>query len=245
MVSFLLARGYTSARTWAVVGNGPISLADRAQIARADIIVRFNDANNMWSTERTDLHVVRHPSWYSLKTIDAPVWDMGPLRSSIPRQSLLFTYVYERQHGSHNVLSDTARIFQNCRCGPTCLSNSTWAGPSTGAAALSVLEELPDVTSIDVFGFNGLGDAQMHTDFKNRSILPLCCTKCTLHKTRTLSYGASAAVATLATLGGMALLACLFVTYCMGKVVQKVAHDSKKTTVRPLLALPAAEPPAA
>ena len=32
--------------TWAVVGNGPLYATDRARIAAADVVLRFNDVNN-------------------------------------------------------------------------------------------------------------------------------------------------------------------------------------------------------
>lgn len=190
----------------AVVGNGPISRADRAEIAKAAKVIRFNDVNNYWEGEKTTLRVVRHPSWFTLKHVGAPKWHVAPTAELSPSNAELLTGVYERQHGGDNLLSDSTKLFPSCFCGPSCLQATTWAGPSTGGVALSVLQEISNVERIDVYGMNWNGPADMHIDFANTTIVESCCTKCVIHPTATNEYGAAffATSAGLVTIGGIA-----------------------------------------
>jgi hypothetical protein len=236
LLPYLQSKGYTAFEYWAVVGNGPLHLSDRVKIAQADIVVRFNDANNRWSGERTDLHVVRHPSWYTFSRINAPVWDVAPLDSLMPIHAELKLYVYEAQHDDYNKLNSSARIFERCNCGNSCLESKTWAGPSTGAAVVSELQSIPEITRLDVYGFNGMGDENAHIDFANKTIIKNCCTKCTLHKTASDSYGNDAAVATFATLLGLLILFAVLTVVCARRVIRQLSKAPEK---RPLLALPA------
>ena len=66
----------------AVVGNGPLSLRDRASIARARKVFRFNDVNNFWDGENTTIHVVRHPSRSTTKMAGVPEWHVKLERRS-------------------------------------------------------------------------------------------------------------------------------------------------------------------
>jgi len=190
----------------AVVGNGPISRADRREIEEAAVVIRFNDVNNYWEGEKTTLRVVRHPSWFTLKHISVPKWHVAPTDGLAPSDAALVTGVYERQHGSENLLPDTARLFPSCNCGDDCLESRTWAGPSTGGVALSVLQEIQNVETIDVYGMNWNGPADMHIDFANRTMVPDCCTKCVIHPTASNDYGAAffATSVGLVTIGGIA-----------------------------------------
>ena len=236
LLPYIQSNGYTSFEYWAVVGNGPLHLSDRVKIAHADIVVRFNDANNRWRGERTDLHVVRHPSWYTFSRINAPVWDVSPLDSLMPKDAQFKLYVYESQHEDDNKLNSSARIFQQCNCGNSCLQRNTWAGPSTGAAVVSELQSIPEIKRIDVYGFNGMGDENAHIDFANKTIIKNCCTKCTLHKTAGDSYGNEAVVATFATLLGLLILSAVLTAVFARRVIRQMLKAPER---RPLLALPA------
>ena len=172
----------------AVVGNGPISRADRRQIEAASRVVRFNDVNNYWEGEKTTLRVVRHPSWFTLKHVGAPKWHVAPTDDLAPSDAELVTGVYERQHSTDNILPDTTRLFPSCPCGDSCLQRTTWAGPSTGGVALSALQELDNVETIHVFGMNWNGHPG-HTDFLYPTLVADCCSKCTIHPTRSTDYG--------------------------------------------------------
>lgn len=235
LLPHLRSKGYTSFGSWAVVGNGPLHWSDRVKIAQSDIVVRFNDANNRWRGERTDLHVVRHPSWYSFSGIKAPVWDVAPTDSLMPQDVQLKLYVYEAQHKNENKLNSSARIFEQCNCGNSCLERKTWAGPSTGAAVVSELQSISDVTRLDVYGFNGMGDESAHIDFANKTILKNCCTKCTLHKTASDSYGNEAVLVTFSVLLGVLVVFAVFTIVCARRVLGRMTRASER---RPLLALP-------
>lgn len=235
LLPYLRSKGYTAFESWAVVGNGPLHLSDRVKIAQADIVVRFNDANNRWRGERTDLHVVRHPSWYSFSRINAPVWDVAPLDSLMPEDAKFKLYVYESQHEKQNKLNSSTRIFEQCNCGNSCLERKTWAGPSTGAAVVSELQSMPEITRLDVYGFNGMGDESAHIDFANKTIIKNCCTKCKLHKTASDSYGNEAALATFATLLGVLVVFAVLTIVCARRIIRQILRAPER---RPLLALP-------
>tara|TARA_Y100000389_G_scaffold179981_1_gene194487 strand:+ start:493 stop:1248 length:756 start_codon:yes stop_codon:yes gene_type:complete len=190
----------------AVVGNGPISRADRAAIANSSRVVRFNDVNNFWKGEKTTLRVVRHPSWITLKHTGAPKWHVSPTEALLPRGSEIVTGMYEPQRGHENLLPDDAVIFPSCLCGDSCRQAGTWAGPSTGAVALSVLQEMRNVETINVYGMNWNGDKRAHIDFANKTLVRDCCTKCVIHPAASNSYGAFffATGAGILTMGGVA-----------------------------------------
>ena len=226
-----------TSRSISVVGNGPISEEDRAEIAKSTSVLRFNDANNYRDGEKTTLRVVRHPSWFMLQHIGAPLWHVAPTTDLVPSNARLFTPVYESQHGHHNLISAGARIFPSCNCGPSCLQASTWAGPSTGAVALSVLQELPTIERIEEYGFNGNGDAKMHIDIANKTLLSGCCTKCTFHPTSSSSYGQNllAPGVGAVSIGAVALVAVVSVVG-MRRVFRKPSKPPEMR--RPLLSLP-------
>lgn len=236
-VDVLTARGYTQLNSWAVVGNGPISEADRKAIDRADVVVRFNDLNHLKSNERTDLHVIRHPSWWSFKHVSAPKWDVGYAESELPRDAELVTYVYEAQHTTSNTLLQTARVFPACDCRASCLQASTWAGPSTGAAILSELQGYAEVKKIDVYGFNGMGDPRMHVDFANRSMISGCCTKCHIHRTASTNYGNEGAIAGFVAIGVGAALGLVCFLFAARRVIRGMRKPDTGQQERPLLAL--------
>lgn len=217
----------------AVVGNGPISHADRHAISKASRVVRFNDVNNFWEGEKTTLRVVRHPSWFTLKHVGAPKWHVAPTDHLAPSDALLFTAVYERQHHGDNILDADARIFPSCACGDSCLQAATWAGPSTGAIALSALQELENVERIDVYGMNWNGNSDMHVDFANRTIVPTCCTKCDIHPTVGNGYGAAFFATSV---GMLSIGAAVFVAVTgMGAGARRLLRRKAPETERPLL----------
>ena len=248
----LLSHGFTGDHgTWAVVGNGPLYVADRARIAAADVVVRFNDLNNKWVGERTDVHVIRHPSWISFKSVDPKfTWHVGSLSTQISNDSDLTSFIYETQHNTGNVAPSNSRIFSSCPCGDSCLHSQTWAGPSTGAVALSALQEDPEVQNIEVFGMNWNGDSDAHIDFKNDSIVTSCCTKCSFHETSSDSYGNQTALMSLIFLGilsSVAAFLCLWETEQGGEYVWRRYNHPRayyqKVVGPPLLAIPPPSPP--
>lgn len=203
----------------AVVGNGPISQLDRASIAKHKFIVRFNDMNNLKPGEKTTLRAMRHPSDPPKVHVDAPIWHIGPMMNPLWSDQIT-TLGYEHQYGARNDAPQTSRIFPHCNCGLSCIENKkdAWAGASTGAVALSVLEGIPDVKKINVYGMNWAGESY-HIDFQNRSLVKACCTTCTFHQTASSAYGSEMAASTIlliiigSVVGGFLLL------YGLGELV--------------------------
>jgi hypothetical protein len=192
----------------AVVGNGPLTHADRDAIARAPVVVRFNDVKNWVAGEHTTLRVVRWPSAHGASACAAPVWYVTHDAASLPAQSN-YTQVYERAQ-AHNDLDPTradVRVFAHCNCGAACDENRTAYGPSTGAVVLSALQASPRVARIDVFGMNWNGPTY-HIDFLNKTLVPRCCTKCVLHPTAGAAYGATWPTWPWAALAALVTLAC-------------------------------------
>jgi len=171
-----------------VVGNGPISEVDRKAIAASKFVIRFNDCNFLRDGEKTSLRVMRHPSQPPKVHINAPIWHVSPRYSAMWDNSIT-TLNYEAQMGARNDASENARIFPNCNCGPSCLEKSATAGASTGAVALSVLEGIPQVKRINVFGMNWRGSSYLHVDFMNTSLVKGCLSKGHFHQTASSAYG--------------------------------------------------------
>ena len=169
----------------AVVGNGPLSHEDRQNISLFDSVVRFNDLNYMEPGENVSMRVVRHPSAFQPHiSCSAPVWYVVTTKGLLPPGAALYSLALEPQYGSSNDLPADARIFSNCSaCGANCYSNQTFAGPSTGAVVLSILQSSEAVQSIHVFGMNWKGAPMVHIDFRDPAIVSRCCTKCTFHPT--------------------------------------------------------------
>lgn len=203
----------------AVVGNGPISQLDRNSIATHKFVVRFNDMNNLRRGETTTLRVMRHPSAPPKVHVDAPIWHVGPMMSPLWSDQIT-TLGYEFHLGARNEAPPTSRIFPHCNCGPSCLENkkSAWAGASTGAVALSVLEGMPEVKKMNVYGMNWAGESY-HIDFQNRTLVKSCCTTCRFHQTSSSAYGSEMAASTIlliiigSVVGGFLLL------YGLGELV--------------------------
>jgi len=198
----------------AVVGNGPLHESDRVLINRSANVVRFNDMNNFRHGERTSVRVVRYPSALPPRhKCNATVWAVAVTPATLPDRALpLLTWSYEPAlthlyvssgpvgwaKGYHvffpsaQVLepwADTVRVFDGCRsCGIACFSNQTSAGPSTGTLILSELQAMPSVANVSVFGMNW-GGGMEHTDFAFPTMVPACCTRCTIHETASDEYG--------------------------------------------------------
>jgi len=218
----------------AVVGNGPISEGDRRTIEAHGVVVRFNDANYLRAGEKTTLRVVREPTALSPKvSIDAPIWSISPVESFVPNTAKLATPVYESQYGGDNWISSNSVIFPSCSTCESCAQSGTFAGPSTGAAAISELNELDEIAKINVFGMNWAGAARIHIDFENKTLVHNCCQKCVFHHTQSSYYGTGLSVLglLLVVFGGAALLS------CMTGLVLETTAPRKKTETLPLLSM--------
>lgn len=223
----------------AVVGNGPTSWVQKHEINRYKLVVRFNDANFMRRSDKTTLHVVRKPSALSPKyPIHAPKWYVAPVASMVP-DGALFTPTYEQQYGRRNAAASDSVIFPGCNCGRSCLQSQTFAGASTGAVALSQLQQLVEVGRIDVYGMNWHGSAGMHIDFKNSSIVSSCCTKCVFYPTTSNYYGTGLTVA--AGLFVILMAAAFCITFTTGVGFELRFHQLRAREALPLLPLPVSE----
>ena len=149
-----------------------------------------------------------------------------------PDSAQVFTPVYEPQYGSDNQLPRNSRIFPNCNCGDSCLERGRFAGPSTGAVALSQLQQIPDVSTIRVFGMNWNGDADVHIDFANRTLVHGCCTKCIFYRTASNRYGSEIAATTVGvfSVGGV-------VFFALSGVGARKLFKPRPDAERPLLGL--------
>ena len=239
LLSVLLAGASLNRSTFdgtiAVVGNGPISEADRAEIETHDVVVRFNDANFYRLGEKVTLHVVREPTALDPSVpIDALIWDVSPLKAFLRYDAALTSPVYERDYHDEEWASPESIIFPSCGVCPDCKQAGTFAGPSTGAVAISELNELDAVNTMNVYGFNWNGAARIHIDFLNKSLVKDCCTKCIFHSTQSDWYGSGLTVLGLAlvVLGGWVV-----VSFGTGCFVEEVAPRAPKEEL-PLLDLP-------
>ena len=233
LIRFLRSGNHTRNLTVAVVGNGPISFWDRDEIEDSHVVVRFNDCNFLKPNERTTLRVVRHPSARAPSVpVHAPVWHIAYNSRFVHNDAAVFTPVYEAQYGGDNELPSSARIFPSCHCGDSCLQRGRFAGPSTGAVALSQLQQLDEVSKIKVFGMNWNGDANVHIDFANRSLVSGCCTKCEFHTTSSNLYGTEIAGATLGvfSIGGV-------IFFALSGLEARHLLAPRKEAERPLLGL--------
>jgi hypothetical protein len=219
----------------AVVGNGPLFNEDRLSIDKHDIVIRFNDVNYMNYGEKITLHVVREPTSVAPKIqIQASIWSISPVESFVGMESALSTPVYERQYGKDNWASPDAAIFPSCGACASCAQSGSFAGPSTGAVALSELNELDEIKTIDVYGMNWNGPPKVHIDFANNTLVHDCCQKCVFNHTSSDYYGTGLTVIglVLVAFGGAALLSLL-----AGTCVEAVAPHQKQKEFLPLLAM--------
>ena len=67
-----------------------------------------------------------------------------------------------------------------------CKHKHTRLGPSTGAI-ISELQKMDFVKEINVYGMNWNG-GNWHNDFKHKNMVPECCSKCTIHETKSNKY---------------------------------------------------------
>ena len=178
-----------------VVGNGPLSSQDRAEIESSDCVLRFNDMKNKREEEKTDIHVIRFPSAGGIDKMSIPFIPVIEKesdralfqKSTRPILSELQVFI---ENVKKNSIDPNLSVFPGCRkCDEknACKHSSALLGPSTGALVISELEQDKSVSKIHVYGMNwNAGD--WHIDFKDPTLVPECCTKCVIHPTHTNKY---------------------------------------------------------
>lgn len=195
----------------AVVGNGPLSENDRKMIDKCQCIIRFNDAKNRRSNERTDLQVVRRKLAFG--RIDRMFWKyyipegvytmyISEKRSEWdPTSNISFTGL-ENLIGSLDVgtrgseFRDNKVLFPGCnRCdNKPCTYSLAGNGPSSGGIIIEMLDSLDNIKEIHIFGMNWNSPnnkyayPEGHIDFRYQGIVKECCKKCIHHKTPTNDY---------------------------------------------------------
>ena len=202
-VSAFLAPDPDGLKRVAVVGNGPLSAADRAAINNQTNVVRFNDYvdKNYVHGDKITIHCAttdhfRNPwansnatKWavaQQLRHLDADskfyTWNMNPSQVRVYGTKFFWSVALGLEPAS--VLApwfDTYRLFSGCAaCGDRCLNKNTESGYSRGAIALNALEDDAGVAHIDVFGMNWNGHPG-HVDFLYPTLVAECCSKCTIH----------------------------------------------------------------
>lgn len=198
-----------------VVGNGHLSERHRRNIHRCAAnaskcsVVRFNDMKSWRYGEPVDVHVTRRPSGLSpFLPYSAEEWYVTVDPTSVSGVGVVLP-VYEHGRRDEATTAENLSIFPRCiSCGTHCAHNWTTMGPSTGAVVLSYLEDVSYVRGIDVYGMNWNGNLP-HNDFRDRTIVPRCCGKCTIHKTPDAVYGAewgTIQTATTLLVSGLAVL---------------------------------------
>lgn len=180
----------------AVVGNGSIFHEDRAQIERADCVIRFNDMKSMRDGERCDVHVSRFAhgtfsgKWekrhvHAHSVLPVAVNDEWKDTHLLGENVLETLFVHEPQFGVMNRISPRVHLFEGCRFART--HAETRAGPSTGGAVIDYLQRSPAVVRIDVYGMNWSG-SNWHVDFKHPDLVRQCCSKCVIHDPASYTY---------------------------------------------------------
>jgi len=208
-----------------VIGNGLLFVSDSELVRSMQrCVVRFNDVNSWRAGDRTDVHVVRHPSSFLTEWNDVPTWHVAVRKDQLPSDATTATstLVYETQYGLQNEAPSDERIFPRCASCEFCRVNGTLAGPSTGALVLSALEEAASVRQIDVFGMNWNGNREMHVDFADPDLVRRCCSKCVVHDTLSDIYGGHEAIMVYVIRWVLFAFACLAALTCSGYVLLRM-----------------------
>jgi hypothetical protein len=183
--------------TVSVVGNGPLSEEDRAVIQQSQCVVRMNDCRNRRPGERTDVVALRDtgpgPPLLQADSCSYPVWPVCAkerLQVGSAIDTLVTPIVRVEEKGYAHSLAEDSVLFPACAGSKP--HSEAWAGPSTGAAVIDALQQMPIVREIQVFGMNwSMGEVTHHVDFKHPGLVRECCNECTVHPTPRDSYDGS------------------------------------------------------
>jgi len=187
-----IALGNVCEGSIAVVGNGPISEADRDLINAQNCIIRFNDQKNKLENERTDVLVLRNNTLH-LSQKDSTLLPVIPFCKTIEEYQVKYSklikpiYVHEETCNDDPNVQEmkSNKVYNNCI--KQNLHGDATSGVSTGTAVLSSLQDDDNVESINVFGMNFNG-GWWHVDFNDPNLSHICCTKCIFQKTNKEQY---------------------------------------------------------
>ena len=169
-----------------VVGNGPLSEADRLEIAKCSTVARFNDMKNIESGERVDIHVMRE--WQ-----DTHVYSGRSRHHSSASSVLVGMHALEDSgrsvRGASSIqLPGRHRYHTFPACATTLVDKSEIdRHPTTGTIYLSELQSDETIKRVDVFGMNW-NITSGHHSTREGALVDACCTKCVVHKTPRDAY---------------------------------------------------------
>ena len=177
LLSSLLAK--KKARNVCVVGNGPLTDAQRHDINACEVVYRFNDLKNWNEGERIDFHVQRE--WEGTRKY------AGEGMAPHARRCLVGEHAAEDATSKDMALTTRGLrefpVFDTCRP-----DNDVSRNPSTGSILLSTLEDDASVSKIDVYGMNWtFSKSQGHTA-QEGALVGECCSKCNVHETARSTY---------------------------------------------------------
>tara|TARA_Y100000741_G_scaffold289862_1_gene229918 strand:- start:854 stop:1714 length:861 start_codon:yes stop_codon:yes gene_type:complete len=187
-----------------LVGNGPLSSDDRAQIENCASIVRFNDTKNRYQGERCDVHVMRRApkvhvtqeDFYPVSSHDGESKVILVGRNA-NETAVLKEHVIQRiQYAPPFDRIDQMRgrdervsLFEGCDAsfiGSSKLERAS-QHPSLGMIAISLFEAREDVELIHIYGMN-FNFITSHTGSSERDVVNTCCRKCIVHPTMKGKY---------------------------------------------------------
>ena len=186
-----------------LVGNGPLSTDDRAQIANCAQVVRFNDTKNRYEGEQCDVHVMRRAPKVHVTQEDFYPVSFHDGKSKVilvginaNETAALKEHVIQRiQYVPPFDRTDQGRgrervsLFEGCDAsfiGSEKLERVS-QHPSLGMIAISLFEAREDVESIHVYGMN-FNFIASHTGSSERDVVNTCCRKCIVHPTMKGKY---------------------------------------------------------
>ena len=163
-----------------VVGNGPLTDAERDRIRECQMVYRFNDMKNLADGDRVDVHVQRE--WEGTRNY------AGEGMAPHAKRYLVGMHAAEdaASKGATALTTQGLRafkVFDTCKPG-----NRVSTNPSTGTILLSELHARPDVSKIDVFGMNWSFSGSQGHSREERSLIDGCCTKCVVHHPARSTY---------------------------------------------------------
>ena len=184
-----------------VVGNGPISDAQLAAINERihqdanTRVITFNHAPHNQHLDRVDVVAMRGIGVYFVgghernlaRTKGANILPM--LQPSLFNSWWPLSNIMTLRSRTKDVMETPEILFpSSTECNERCdvRHNSSKYGPSSGAQMLSYLDESSTIRDIDVYGMNFGTEhpsKQDHMDFRDPTLVPDACRKCTFHET--------------------------------------------------------------
>lgn len=189
----------------AVVGNGALTDAQRADIDGHQCVVRFNDMKNRRADDKTTVQVTRLArgefAGVAHNEAGVPLWPVSTTHERVEELAeelaeetsarLLPPLLVHEATSKRNDLPGETTLFDSCDVDVNRRHDAATSGPSTGGVVLDALHRL-DVGPIDVYGMNWNG-THAHVDFRAPTLVSTCCTSCRIHPTPVPAYDSRSA----------------------------------------------------